>query len=256
MILEKIVTQKMLDIKNRKKVLSENELSKKFKKRNENVLKRALIKPGVSLIAEVKRASPSKGILRQDINPIKLAQTYEKAGATAISVLTEHHYFLGSTEDLIKVKNAVGLPILQKDFIVDSYQIYEANVLGADAILLIANILSKEKLMYFIRLAQGLGLDSLVEVHSRKELESALECEAEIIGINNRDLQTFRTDIRTTIELAPEIPKDKLIISESGIFSADAVEKVVQAGAKGFLVGEALVKSENVAQKIQELMLR
>lgn len=255
MILEKIISQKIEDIEKRKKTLSEKELRQNIKIRDKNVLKQSLMKPGVRLIAEVKRASPSKGILRHNLDPVQLAKTYEKAGAAAISVLTEQPYFLGTIKDLTKVKSAVSLPVLQKDFILDPYQIYEANVLGADAILLIACILSKEKLKHFICLAKSLGLDPLVEVHNKAELEKALACEAEIIGINNRDLFTFQTTIRTTMELAPKIPKDKLIVSESGIFSKDDVEKVRQAGAKGILVGEGLVKSENVLRKIQELSL-
>lgn len=179
---------------------------------------------------------------------------YEKAGASAISVLTESRFFQGSPENLIKVKNAVNLPVLRKDFIIDPYQLYETRYFEADALLLITAILKEEQLKDFILLARELDLAALVEVHSREELATALNCGAEIIGINNRDLKTFKTSISTTLELANLIPEHCLLVSESGIATGSDVKKLAQAGVDAILVGEALVTSPSVDNKIQELL--
>ncbi len=219
-----------------------------------NRFREVLKRPGVSLIAEVKKASPSRGVFVKDFDPVKLAAAYEKAGASAVSVLTDARFFNGSLEDLKKVRENVRLPILRKDFIIDPYQIYETASAGADALLLITGILEKEKLRDFIRLAGELNLDALVEVHTREELEKALGCGAEIIGINNRDLKTFQVDIATTLELAKLVPEDCVLVSESGISSEEDVKRLAQAGVDAVLVGEALVISPNIEDKVNELI--
>lgn len=214
---------------------------------------RKLAEPGVSLIAEVKKASPSKGVLREDFNPASIASCYEVNGAVAVSVLTEDAFFQGSLEHLRQVRATVNLPLLRKDFIIDSYQVVQAAFYGADAILLIASILGEYELRSLICLSRELGLDALIEVHNQRELEKALTCGASLIGINNRDLTTFHTDIATTLALAPLVPDNCLLISESGITSAEDVQRLAEIGVDGILVGEALITSSNMELKVREL---
>lgn len=252
MILEKIIKKKKVYLEMRKETSPLNSFIEKIKYKEGEVFKKAIAKKGINIIAEIKRASPSKGILNDSLNPIVLAGEYEKAGAAAISVLTEKDYFLGSDEDLTKVKATVGIPVLRKDFIIEEYQIYEASYIGADAVLLIKSILTKEKLKKYIALASQLGLAALVEVHTKEELEEVLECDAEIIGINNRNLKTFQTDINITLELADKVPGGKLLVSESGIFSGQDIKILREAGINAFLIGEALVKSGDVMQQMRE----
>lgn len=209
---------------------------------------------GIKLIAEVKRASPSKGALRMDLDPGRLSRIYAEAGAAAISILTEPHFFRGSFEDLRAVREQADLPLLCKDFILDSYQLFEARSWGADAVLLIARILPPRDLEDFLGIARELGMRCLVEVHTRSELEIALESGAEIIGVNNRDLNTFKVDLETTFSLLPLIPKDKIVVSESGIRSREDVRRLEEAGVNAILVGEALVTSSDPEGKIKELL--
>ncbi|MDK2986311.1 MAG: indole-3-glycerol phosphate synthase [Clostridia bacterium] len=253
MILEKIVRHKRHEVAERKS-RRPLELLKKSLPQTRGEFKSALGKEGVSLIAEVKKASPSKGVFREDFDPVKIATSYEKAGAAAISVLTDSEFFQGSLQDLKKVKESVQLPVLRKDFIIDPYQIYEAKYSGADAILLIAAVLDEKQLTEFLNLAGELELDALVEVHSREELKVALRSRAEIIGINNRDLTTFNTDIKTTLELAKFVPEGCILVSESGISSGEDVKRLAQAGVDAILVGEALVTSSEIDAKIKELI--
>jgi len=226
---------------------------KLFPKRN-RYFKEALTKPGISLIAEVKKASPSKGVLKEDFCPVKIAKAYQKAGASAISVLTENRFFQGSLQDLLQVIETVNLPVLRKDFIIDPYQIYETKYMGADALLLITAILKERQLKDYIELAEELELDALVEVHSKEELETALNCGAQIIGINNRDLTTFNTDIKTTNKLAKLVPETSILVSESGISTCKEVRRLEQAGVDAILVGEALITSSDINMKVQELL--
>lgn len=218
--------------------------------------KKALNSIGISLIAEIKKASPSKGILNGVIDPVQLAQVYQNAGAAAISVLTESRFFKGNIKDLSAVKEEVCLPVLRKDFIIDPYQIYESRYIGADAVLLIVSVLSPSLLKDFMKLSEELGLDALVEVHSKEELFLALDCGAEIIGINNRDLNTFLVDINTTLELADLVPSSCVLVSESGIYSGIQVKRLAQAGVDAVLVGEALVTASNVDEKVKGLIGR
>jgi len=208
----------------------------------------------IRLIAEVKQASPSRGMLTSNFNPIRLAQTYAEGGAAAISVLTDASYFMGSIERLAAIKEVVRLPLLRKDFIFDPYQVYESRAYGADALLLIATILSQGQLEELMSLSHSLRLRCLVEVHDEGEVERAVLSDAEIIGINNRDLNTFSVDINTTRRLRPLVPKGKIVVSESGIRSRKDVEKLRKWGVDAVLVGEALVTASDVRAKMKELL--
>ena len=217
----------------------------------------ALMGEGVRLIAEAKRASPSRGVLRRDYDPVALALTYAQNGAAAVSVLTDGPYFGGSLEDLSRVKEALAphrLPVLRKDFILDPYQIYEARAAGADAVLLIAAVLEGGRLKELLQVARELWVQCLVEVHDAPQVHRALEAGAEVIGINNRDLRTFHTDLRVTEELRPLIPRGKVVVSESGIATAQDVARLRRAGVHAVLVGEALVTAPDVAAKVRELV--
>jgi len=214
----------------------------------------ALDGPDISLIAEVKRASPSKGPLRPDLDASSLAREYSAAGAAAISVLTEKDYFLGGFADLEAARAAAGLPVLCKDFIIEEYQVYEARAHGADAVLLIAAVLTRRRLEDLLATARSLGMAALVEVHNRSELAEALECRPAIIGINNRDLADFSVDIKTTLDLRPLVPPGILVVSESGIRTHDDVRMLQEIGVDAVLVGEALVTSPSPAAKIAELL--
>lgn len=208
----------------------------------------------MGLIAEVKKASPSKGLIREDFEPVKLAQDYADAGADCISVLTDVEYFQGSNEYLSQVKAAVNVPLLRKDFTIDERQIYEARAIGADAILLIAAILTTEQMREFLALSHQLGMDTLVEVHDREELERVLELDAQLIGINNRNLKTFVTDLRTTEQLIEMIPPNKLIVSESGISSSNEIEWLSGIGAGAVLVGEHFMRQPEIGPAVSALV--
>ena len=210
-------------------------------------------KEKMSIIAEVKKASPSKGLICNDFNHKKIAEQYQTNNVSAISVLTEEKFFLGSNEYLKEVKEITTVPILRKDFIIDSYQIYQARILGADAILLIAAILTTKQISEYKNIAKTLGMACLVEVHNRKELDSAIEAKAEIIGINNRDLKSFVTQITTTEELIRHIPKNIIRISESGVNTFEDMKYLEAVGADGVLIGESLMRSGNITVKLAEL---
>ncbi len=213
----------------------------------------ALRQPGVGLIAEAKKASPSKGLLCPDFDPVGLARTYEQAGAAAISVLTETKYFMGSLDYLTAVKNAVRVPVLRKDFMFDPYQVYEAAAAGADALLLIAAILDDTQLQELHGLATELGLGCLVEVHNETEMARATKAGAAIIGINNRDLATFEVDLGVTGRLAASAPAGAVIVSESGIRTRDDILRMKESGADAVLIGETLVTSGDVPGTIRKL---
>ncbi|NLW55883.1 MAG: indole-3-glycerol phosphate synthase TrpC [Firmicutes bacterium] len=214
-----------------------------------------LIGERLQLIAEIKQASPAKGVLCPDFQPVWLAQTYEASGAAALSVLTDENFFRGSLTDLEQVKKETKkLPVLRKDFIIDPYQIYEARVYGADAVLFIVAALTRAQLKSFIETAQNLGLDVLVEVHNFPELTIALEAGAELIGINNRDLKTFAVNLETTFRLLETIPQDKVVVAESGIKNAHQIKRLAQAGVHAVLIGEALVTAADPGAKIEELI--
>ncbi|MGV8056930.1 MAG: indole-3-glycerol phosphate synthase TrpC [Smithellaceae bacterium] len=213
--------------------------------------KAAISNKPCAIIAEVKCASPSRGRLVENFDPVEIATTYEKNGAAAISVLTDEKYFLGDKRYLTQIKTAVKLPLLRKDFIIDPYQIYESRAIGADAVLLIVRILGP-RLGDFIALARELGLATLTEVHTSAELEIALAHGADIIGINNRNLDTFVTDINTCKELVRFIPAGKIAVAESAITTRADIENISQAGISAFLIGEALVTASDIGKKLRE----
>lgn len=213
-----------------------------------------------ALIAEVKKASPSQGLLRaefeESFDPVKIADQYKTYGASALSVLTDEAYFQGSLNYLKAVKDEVGLPTLNKEFMVSEVQFYEARAFGADAVLLIVAALERKQLRDFFALGRELSLDVLVETHHERELDTVLEWlpEARLIGINNRDLKTFSTDLAVTFRLAKRIPSGKVIVSESGIHKRDDVQKLVEAGIHAMLVGEALIRADDTGAKVRELL--
>jgi indole-3-glycerol phosphate synthase len=255
-MLDKIIAHKKEEVERSKKLVPLSRLEEQIAQREATRdFARALSGNGVSLIAEVKKASPSRGLLCPDFNPVVLAKTYAQGGATAISVLTDAKFFQGSLDHLTAIKKEVELPLLRKDFVIDPYQIFEACAYGADALLLIVAVLSQQHLEELLSLRHSLGLKCLVEVHGEDEVERALRSGAEIIGINNRDLNTFLSDIDTTRRLRPLIPQEKIVVSESGIKSRSDVEKLKEWGANAILVGETLVTAEDVPGKMRELML-
>jgi len=223
-------------------------------------LARALGGPSLALIAEVKRASPSRGVLRADLDPQALARTYAGSGAAAISVLTEEQHFQGSLGDLEAVRAVLDgrggprPPLLRKDFLFDAYHLFEARAYGADAVLLIVAILKPKLLAELLALAATLGLECLVEVHDEQELERALAADAQIIGINNRDLRTFAVDLAVSERLRPLIPRDRVVVAESGIHTRADVERLRALGVNAVLIGEALVTAGDPAGKIEELL--
>ena len=217
--------------------------------------RKATSDPECSIIAEVKRTSPSKGRIREDFDPLKIASIYEANGAAAISVLTDEEFFEGKNSYLSEIKETLSLPVLRKDFIIDPFQIYETRIIGGDAILLIAGLLEKETLRQFINLAESIGLSPLVEIHSREELDKALAAGAGIIGINNRNLKTFSTDLMPSLELAPSIPEDKIVISESGVRTREDIEALMQKGIHAFLIGEALMKVPDIGKELRGFLV-
>ncbi len=215
---------------------------------------RALAGESVRVVAELKRASPSRGMLRKDYRPRELAQGYEAAGAAALSVLTEERYFRGSLTDLIDARDAVGIPVLRKDFILDEYQVYESVAAGADALLLIVALLADEDLRKLLQLSDRLAIAALVEVHTEQELERAVAAGARILGINNRDLKTFEMDLETSFRLRKKIPSGRLAVSESGIRSGQEVRRLADAGFHAVLIGEQLMTRPDPGQALAELL--
>ncbi len=206
-----------------------------------------------AVIAEVKKGSPSKGIIRADFDPVAIARTYEENGASCLSVLTDEHFFFGHLDFLAEIRKVVHIPLLRKDFIFDAYQIYEARTAGADAVLLIAAVLDLGRLQEFIALAGELSLDVLLEVHDERELDMALATDCPLVGINNRNLHTFVTDLGTTERLCAKMPPDRFAVAESGINTRDDVVRLRSAGARAFLVGESLMRETDFGRKLREL---
>ncbi len=207
----------------------------------------------ISIIAEIKKASPSKGIISKNFEPIKIVKKYDKGNATCISILTDQKYFQGQDRDLVDIRKETDLPILRKDFIISDYQIYESRTLGADCILLISSILSKKKILQFTDLAHSLGLDVLIETHTKKELLAALDIKDILVGINNRNLKNMQVNIKNSIDLIKDIPKDFNIICESGINSSGDVKQLLSYGFKSFLIGEYLMKKNNPEKTLKQI---
>jgi indole-3-glycerol phosphate synthase len=251
MILDKIIETKKEEVAQLKKQTSISALERTIALLEPcRSFRQALISEDCNIIAEVKCASPSRGRLIADFNPVKIAGVYEENGAAAISVLTDEKYFAGHKNYLTQIRQKVKLPLLRKDFIIDPLQIYETRAIGADAILLIVHVLGK-KLAEFILLSRELGLSPLVEVHTEEELDLALAADAEIIGINNRNLDTFVTDIETSRKLREQIPADKIVVAESGIMLRADLEFLMQANIHAFLIGEALIMASDIGEKLR-----
>ncbi len=262
-ILDEIIADKRAEVKQRKKQVDFKQLKSQAQglRKCRNFCK-AVTKPnprGINVIAEVKKASPSAGVIREDFEPVKIAQTYEKCGADAISVLTDEKYFQGRLEYINQIKKAVALPVLRKDFIIDQWQVYESRVAGADAILLIAEALKPGELMDLMILAAELTLTSLVEVHDADSLLAVRSMigfpkkHYSLIGINNRDLRTMKVDVNTTKRLAGLIDNKNELVTESGIKNREDVEKIISAGARAVLVGQVLCEKPDIAEKFREL---
>jgi indole-3-glycerol phosphate synthase len=220
----------------------------------ERHLREAAATGWTAIIAEVKKGSPSKGLIREDFDPLEIAEIYQDNGATCLSVLTEEKYFMGSLRYLALIREQVGLPLLRKDFIFDPFQVYESRAAGADAILLIAAMLEPQQIVDLAGLARDLHLDVLLEVHDEREMEVACGTDIGLIGVNNRNLRTFVTDLGTTARLAKMLPSDRLLVSESGINSRADIERLHADGAQAFLIGEAMMREADIGAKLQELL--
>ncbi|MDY6954047.1 MAG: indole-3-glycerol phosphate synthase TrpC [Thermodesulfobacteriota bacterium] len=255
MILDDIIAHKRKELEHLKGAVPLVSLEKRLKRcEPPRDFKAALRKSsGMSLIAEIKKASPSAGVIRKDVDPVKIANRYENLGASAISVLTDERFFQGTLASMGKVKESVHIPVLRKDFIIDRYQIYEARAFGADAVLLIAAALTDVQLRSFLARCRELDLGTLTEVHTKPELGRAIEAGADVIGINNRDLRTFSVDLSTTLGLASSIPKDTLCVSESGIKTKEDIICLEEAGVDAVLVGTAFMAAGDMEAKVREL---
>ena len=264
-ILKKILSVKESEIQSAKSRESfsalrnrvENDVDLNGIRRNfEEALRRKIAAGDAGVIAEIKKASPSKGIIREAFYPDEIARSYEKHGAACLSVLTDKDFFQGSPDYLLQAKAACSLPVLRKDFMIDPYQVYEAGAWGADCILLIVAALDDSQMAELEACAFKLGMSVLVEVHNAQELERALDLKTGLLGINNRDLRTFRTSIQNTIDLLPGLPKDKLVVTESGILQREDVQKMRQAGVNAFLIGEAFMRAKEPGEELAKLFAR
>jgi len=256
MILSRIIEEKRREIDEAKRIKPLEELVREVKGICvKSSFKKNIARPhNINLIAEIKKASPSKGILRGDFNPVKIAATYQANGASAISVLTDERFFEGKLEYIKKVKESVSLPVLRKDFIIDEYQVYESAAAGADAILLIAELLLSNEMAGLYNLAVSLGLDVVMEAHTEEDVEKALSAGGPIIGINNRDLHTFKVDLGVTQKLIRLIPQNKIKVSESGIRTYEDVMFLKSLGVNAVLIGEAFMEAGDIAAKMREIM--
>lgn len=257
-VLQKILARKKQEVSERSLGASLSELSKKAEKASAprgftRAITQSLAQNKAAVIAEVKKASPSKGLLCVDFDPAAIAKSYQEGGATCLSVLTDHDFFQGQEHDLIAARAACDLPVIRKDFMIDPYQIVEARAIGADCVLLIVAALDQRSLKSLAELAKGWQLDVLVEVHNREELHRALELDIRLIGINNRNLHDFRTSLSNTYELLADIPRDRIVVTESGIHQRDDVQAMRAHGVHSFLVGEALMRAKNPGAKLREL---
>jgi indole-3-glycerol phosphate synthase len=255
-LLSRIVASKRREIEARRFAVSEAELARQAGASPPPRDFRAALAagPGIRLIAEVKKASPSAGVLRPDFDPVGLACTYAAAGAAALSVLTDEPFFQGSLEYLRAIRAAVELPLLRKDFLLDRYQVLEARAAGADAVLLIAEILDDTGLRQLLREAEALGMHALVELYEPANLPRVLDAGARLVGVNNRDLRTFAVRLEQTLELAPRVPDDRLLVSESGIRTPDDLRRLGAAGVKAVLIGETFMRAPDVGAKVRELL--
>ena len=252
-ILEKIIETKSLEVDNLKRHFKKLLLESEKVSPPRDFLHSLMSDDLVGVIAEVKRRSPGAGAIRPKLNPVSLATDYESSGAVALSILTDTEYFGGSLKDLREVREFVGLPILRKDFIIDESQIYESLVSGADAILLIVSVLDDEQLRDYREMAEGLGMAALIEAHDLSEVERGLSAGASLLGINNRNLKTFDTNLKTTIDLIREIPPEVVLVSESGVHSKEDVSMLGEAGVDAVLVGESLLRKDDPGKGVRNL---
>jgi indole-3-glycerol phosphate synthase len=260
-ILKKILARKAEEIDERNRRCSLGELGERVAEADSvrgflAAMHSAIAADRPAVIAEVKKASPSRGILREDFDPAQIAASYERGGATCLSVLTDADFFKGAESYLAQARTACALPVLRKDFIIDPYQVYEARVIGADCILLIVAALEDAMLLELLQLAGNLGMDALVEVHDREELERVLQTDAPLIGINNRNLRSFETSLDVTLRFLDLIPDDRLVVTESGIHTVDDVALLRSRGVNAFLVGEAFMKAPEPGEKLRELFFQ
>lgn len=254
-ILEKIVARKRERLEESKRRVPLRELTASMPTVSGNgIFAPALRREGVNIIAEIKRRSPSKGVIRDNFDPVSIARNYTTGGAAAISCLTEEDFFDGSLDYLRAVRRVSSLPILRKDFIFDEYQIYEAVHAKADAILLIAAMLEGEQFNDLLELAHGVGLDALVEIHDHEEMEKVMQYDVRLLGINNRNLRTFETKLETSLELAAELPKSLTLVSESGLRTREDLDRLRAAGFHAFLIGEELMRSSDEGKALAELL--
>ncbi|MEW6673621.1 MAG: indole-3-glycerol phosphate synthase TrpC [Thermodesulfobacteriota bacterium] len=256
--LNRIVADRKLAVAAARNKIPENRLREEaFRARSRRPFRERLARPGpfgINIIAEIKRASPSRGMILSDLDPVRYARYYERGGAAAISVLTEEIYFHGGVADLTAARAAVSLPVLRKDFIVSAYQLYESALLNADAVLLIVRILSRQQLQEYLDLCRRLQLETLVEVHSEKDIETASWAGAELIGINNRNLSSFKTDTQTAVRMKSLLQPQQVAVAASGIATRQDVEKNLQAGLWNFLIGESLVRAPDPENFLKTLM--
>ena len=253
-VLDEIIAHKRTEVATRKQRTSPNSIKSAVGDSPPiRGFREALDVPGASVIAEIKRASPSKGVIREDFDPSEIAASYEQHGAACLSVLTDERFFQGSDTALSTAREKTRLPVLRKDFIVDEYQIYETRVLPADCLLLIVSALDHAQLKSFHEIGMGLGLTVLVEVHNESELEMALSIDAHLIGVNNRDLRTFHTDLSVTERLVQQIPKSVKVVSESGIHRREDVVRILACGVDAFLVGEAFMRASDPGLAMREI---
>lgn len=256
-ILEKIAADKRIQIEEEKTKISVEQMKKLAYETKgqleEFAFEKALGKPGMSFICEVKKASPSKGIIAEDFPYVKIAEDYERAGADCLSVLTEKKYFLGCDEYLEEIRKAVSIPIIRKDFVIDAYQIYQAKVIGADAVLLICALLGEKVIKKYIGICDELGLSALVETHDEEEIQMAVNAGARIIGVNNRNLKDFSVDISNTTRLRELAPENVIFVAESGIKTRDDVAEFEKEQADAVLIGETLMRAEDKSAKLAEL---
>ncbi len=258
-ILKEIVDKKKLRLDDAKSRISLSELKSRTNDISEpRAFEEAIKRSGdgpIKVISEIKQASPSKGPIREDFDPIDIAKIYQEKGASAISVLTEEDFFQGSLEYIQQVKDVTTIPVLRKDFIIDEYQIYEARVNGADAVLLIAAILSKRQADDYLHMALETGLSVLFEVHDHKELDTVLQVDAPVVGINNRNLDTLKIDLKTTLDMLKDIPPEKIIVTESGVSNRKDVELFERTRIDAVLIGTALMKESDIAGKYDQLFM-
>lgn len=260
-ILEQIYQDKLIEVRNKKKQVSAGEICQQIKcgvvqpKDFTSAITGKLQQNKCAIIAEIKKASPSKGIIRADFDPVAIARTYEENGAACISVLTDEKYFMGHNDYLSSIRKEVNLPILRKDFIVDSYQILESKLIGADCILLIMAMLDEKQAIALEQAAIEIGLSVLIEIHDEEDLSKALKLKSSLIGINNRNLKTFEISLETSRNLAPKIPNNKIIICESGIFSKEDILQMQKIGINSFLIGESLMRQKDIGLALKSLFI-